>query len=105
MDIDTATRLFGFDPREIGLRHRSWRIVEDPWEGIPGDLCVVTRDGDIPDKEAFRKPNFRSSRWGYEDHTYRYYYFAPLLLVVDMAWLYPKPIQSPSLMSATQCNP
>lgn len=77
---------FGFDPATIGLRHRSWWIVEEPDDddqevgAEKGWLCVRARDGasNPVDWSATKWPNFVDSREDGFDCTYRYYWFKPL---------------------------
>ena len=87
METSDVNRIYGFDPMDIGLRHRYWWIVEvlDEEDRIAGakvgDLCVKARDGasNPPDPNAFKKPNYRGTVQDEFDCTYRYYYFAPLV--------------------------
>ncbi|HEY8341535.1 MAG TPA: hypothetical protein VIK75_00795 [Calditerricola sp.] len=84
MTREEAKARFGFDPEEIGVRHRGWWIVEriedeEQYAGAQiGDLCVKTRDGEYLDDEALKKPNYRGVAWDTFDPTYVYYYFSPL---------------------------
>lgn len=81
---EEARARFGFDPEEIGVRHRGWWIVErieeeEECAGAQiGDLCVKARDGEELSEEARSKPNYRGVAWDSVDPTYVYYYFAPL---------------------------
>lgn len=88
MDSPTldSTKIFGFAPDSIGLRHRAWWIVTIPDEddvevgAQPGWLCVRARDGasNPMDLNALRMPNCVDTREDAFDRTYRYYWFKPL---------------------------
>jgi hypothetical protein len=83
---DEIVNTFGFDPRDIGIRYRSWWIVgalgeaERDAQANIGDLCVMGRDGgsNTPDMSVGRYPNFVGTAQDWFDVTYRYYYFTPL---------------------------
>ena len=83
MELDEVIKRFGFDPTQMGLRHRDWWIVDKRGEQGKvkiGDLCVEARDGgsNSPDPDAFKQPNYRGTVCDSGDITYRYYYFFPL---------------------------
>ena len=83
---EEVIKQFGFDPETIGLRHRSWWIVEEPDEDEEvneikkGYLCVNARDGaeNDEDESAYGYPNFVMTMEDSFDGTYRYYYYKPL---------------------------
>jgi hypothetical protein len=79
-----AEKIFGFDPRRIGNRYRSFDIIKNPnafshYSKI-GYLCVCARDGgsNEPDCTVGKYPNYIGTEQDDFDHTYRYYYFKPL---------------------------
>ena len=84
--ITKAIEAYGFNPESIGVRHRSWYVIDAPDEtdedagASAGDLCVEARDGgsnDI-DTAASKYPNYIGSVQDWFDETYRYYYYRPL---------------------------
>lgn len=83
---EAAIQDFGFNPTDIGLRHRSWWVLEeldydDEMAGAEiGWLCVRARDGasNPVDWGAARYPNFANATEDGFDCTYRHYYFKPL---------------------------
>ena len=82
-EIEEIKEKFGFDPREVGNRHRGFWIIEEIEEeeamvgaGI-GDLCIKTRDGggNPPDCNAGNYGNYIGTSQDGFDLTYRYYYY------------------------------
>ena len=85
MNKEEIVKKFGFDPEEVGLRHRSYWIIEELDEDDKaiganvGDLCIRARDGgDNPqDYSAEEYGDYIGSSEGW-DITYRYYYYRPI---------------------------
>lgn len=80
-------KVYGFDPRKVGLRHRAYWVVGN--EGYEyefeqekdGNLCVKARDGgsNEPDCSAGSYGEYIGSVCDSFDITYRYYFYEPLL--------------------------
>ncbi len=85
MDIEDVVKNFGVNPKEIGLRHRGWWIVnevqdeEQAGNAELGYLCVKARDGasNPMDVGAFRVGDCVGTSEDSFDSTYRYYYYRP----------------------------
>lgn len=77
-------KIFGFDPKNIGLRYRAHQVlteIDEDWPHIPvGSLVVRARDGasNPIDIEAVQIPNCIDTLEDDFDSTYRYYFYRPL---------------------------
>ncbi len=79
-------KLFGFNPEQVGLRHRGFWIVdkveyeESEAGATTGDLCIKARDGggNPPDCNAGKYGNYIGTSCDRFDETYRYYFYRPL---------------------------
>lgn len=83
-ELEEVKKIFGLDPRKIGLRFRNFWIINKPDEDYSmeekGYLLVKTRDGgsNLTDETVKKYPNYIGSAEDQFDYTYRYYYFKPL---------------------------
>ena len=84
--IEKIKKEFGFNPTEVGNRHRGFWIIEEvEYEEAmggakKGDLCIKSRDGgsNPPDCNAGSYGNYIGTTEDGFDITYRYYYYRVL---------------------------
>lgn len=86
MTVREVIKGFGFNPQDVGVRHRGWWMIENPDEtdlqigAEKGFLCVKARDGasNFMDDTVDKIKNYVGTIEDSFDCTYIYYYFKPL---------------------------